>query len=180
MGKCRWAGVEPTNEGYNETYLDEMERLINMAGEHGIYSLIDFHQDLIAEKFCGDGVPTWLMDELKLYKTFPFPMGKKIKLNATGLPSWDDCNKAQWGKYYFSYDVGQTFRELYKVGTKLNKKFTDYWVKVASRFRGNKYVIGYELINEPFVGNAIRDLPLVIPSVAERVHFQEFYDRLAV
>lgn len=44
-----------------------MERLINLAGSYGIYSLIDFHQDLIAEKFCGDGVPTWLMDELKLY-----------------------------------------------------------------------------------------------------------------
>ena len=40
-------------------------------------------------------------------------------------------------------------------------------------------MIGYELINEPFVGNAIRDLPLLFPSVAEKVHFQEFYDQLA-
>lgn len=65
-----------------------MEKLINMAGSHGIYTLIDFHQDLISEKFCGDGIPIWLADELKLYKTFPFPMGKKIKLNSSGLPSW--------------------------------------------------------------------------------------------
>lgn len=101
-----------------------MERLINLAGSYGIYSLIDFHQDLIAEKFCGDGVPTWLMDELKLYQTFPFPTQKRIKLNATGLPSWEDCDQKNWGKYYFSYDVGQTFRQLYKTGTKLNKKFT--------------------------------------------------------
>ena len=41
-------------------------------------------------------------------------------------------------------------------------------------------MLGYELINEPFVGNAIRDVPLLVPSVAEKVHFQEFYDRLAV
>lgn len=39
-----------------------MDRLINMAGKHGIYTLIDFHQDLIAEKFCGDGIPTWLIN----------------------------------------------------------------------------------------------------------------------
>ncbi len=60
-----------------------MEILINMAGRHGIYTLIDFHQDLISEKYCGDGdgIPIWLADEWKLYKTFPFPMGKKIKLN---------------------------------------------------------------------------------------------------
>lgn len=57
-----WAGVEPQKDTYNETYLDIMERLINMAGQHGIYTLIDFHQDLIAEKFCGDGIPTWLAD----------------------------------------------------------------------------------------------------------------------
>ena len=93
-------------------------------------------------------------------------------MNESGLPSWSDCNTEQWGKYYFSYDVGQTFRELYKPNTVLNKKFTEFWLKVASRFRGNKYVIGYELINEPFVGNAIRDIALLLPSVAEKVHFQ--------
>ncbi len=93
-------------------------------------------------------------------------MGKKIKLNESGLPSWDKCDTNGWGKYYFSYDVGRTFNELYRKGSHLNKKFTDYWTKIALRFRGNPYVIGYELINEPFVGNAIRDLALVMPSVA--------------
>lgn len=53
-------------------------------------------------------------------------------------------------------------------------------MKVASKFRGNKYVIGYELINEPFVGNPLRNVALLLPSVAERVHFQQFYDRLSL
>ena len=70
-------------------------------------------------------------------------MEKTIKLNSSGLPSWNDCNADQWGKYYFSYDVGNTFNELYKSGTRLNTKFTEFWVKIATRFRGNKYVIGY-------------------------------------
>ena len=75
-----------------------MEKLINKAGEYGIYTLIDFHQDLIAEKFCGDGIPTWLMDKLDMYKTFPFPVTrKKIPLNSSGLPSWSDCDQAKWG-----------------------------------------------------------------------------------
>ena len=104
-----WAGVEPTSEGYNETYLKEMEGIINRAGEHGIYTLMDFHQDLLAEQFCGDGVPNWLMQELGYYKTFPFPVSKHIKLNGTGMPDWDKCNQDGWGLYYLSYDVGRAF-----------------------------------------------------------------------
>ena len=87
------------------------------------------------------------MKELGFYKTFPFPVNKTIKLNESGLPSWKDCNTQKWGEYYFSYDVGETFNNLYHPGHKLNKKFTDFWVKVATKFRGNKNVIAYELIN---------------------------------
>lgn len=106
------------------------------------------------------------MDELKAYKTFPFPMGKKIKLNETGLPDWSDCDRDGWGKYYFSYDVGQGFNDLYNVNHKLNKKFNAFWKKLAETFVGNPYVIAYELINEPFIGNFWRNPALVIPSMA--------------
>ena len=38
-----------------------MVNIVNKAGEAGIYSLVEFHQDLLSEQFCGDGVPLWLM-----------------------------------------------------------------------------------------------------------------------
>jgi len=141
--------------------------------------LIDFHQDLLSEKFCGDGVPIWLMDEINGYKTFPFPMGKKIKLNETGLPDWKDCDRDNWGKYYFSYDVGQGFNDLYNTKHRLNHKFNDYWRKIAETFVGNPYIIAYELINEPFIGNFWRNPFLVIPSMGERLKLQNFYDKLS-
>ena len=126
-----WAGVEPKKDWYNQTYLDEMVKIVNAAGQAGIYTLIDYHQDILSEKFCGDGVPIWLMDELNSYKSFPFPMGKKIHLNASGLPDWSDCDIQHWPNYYFSYDVGQGFADLYNPKHKLNRKFNDYWKKVA-------------------------------------------------
>jgi endoglycosylceramidase len=86
-----------------------MEKLINNAGRHGIYTLIDYHQDLMSEKFCGDGVPTWLATDLNLYRSFPTPLGKRIPLNDTGLPDWNNCDQNGWGKYYFSFDVGHAF-----------------------------------------------------------------------
>jgi endoglycosylceramidase len=46
-------------------------------------------------------------------------------------------------------------------------------------FKNNPYVIAYELINEPFIGNFWRDPLLVVPSMAERLKLQSFYDRLS-
>ena len=111
-----------------------MVKIVNAAGEAGIYTLIDYHQDIFSEKFCGDGVPIWLMDELDSYKSFPFPMGKKIPLNASGLPDWKDCDTGNWAKYYFSYDVGQGFNDLYNPNHKLNKKFNEKVINLKLTF----------------------------------------------
>lgn len=43
-----WAGVEPKKDWYNQTYLDEMVKIVNAAGKAGIYTMIDFHQDLLS------------------------------------------------------------------------------------------------------------------------------------
>ncbi len=70
-------------------------------------------------------------------------MGKKIHLNSSHLPNWTDCDTQNWGKYYFSYDVGQGFNDLYNMNHKLNHKFTAYWQKVAQTFKNNPFVIAY-------------------------------------
>ena len=106
-------------------------------------------------------------------------MGKKINLNSSHLPDWKDCDTQGWGKYYFSYDVGQGFNDLYNPRHKLNQKFIAYWERVASTFKDNPYVIAYELINEPFIGNFWRNPLLVVPSMGERLKLQSFYDQLS-
>ncbi len=32
----------------------------------------------------------------------------------------------------------------------MRDKYVAYWVKLASRFATNEFVVGYELMNEPF------------------------------
>jgi len=38
-----WEAVEIAPNVYNETYLDEINNLINRLGEKGIYTLVDSH-----------------------------------------------------------------------------------------------------------------------------------------
>ena len=52
-----WAGAEPARGQYNQTFLDIMKKQTKMAEEHGIYVLVDVHQDVLGRQFCGDGVP---------------------------------------------------------------------------------------------------------------------------
>jgi len=125
-----------------------MVKFINKLGENGIYTLVDFHQDIISEKFCGDGIPVWLIDEIKGYKTFPYPWSlKKMPMNASGMPDWKNCDQGNWAKYYLTSDVGNVFNHLYDTNHYVHKKFVNYWKTVAKYLKGNPYVIAYELIN---------------------------------
>jgi endoglycosylceramidase len=35
-----WSGLEPNKDTFNDTYLDEMTKIVNAAGDAGIYTLI--------------------------------------------------------------------------------------------------------------------------------------------
>ena len=52
-----WAGAEPVRGQYNQTFLDIMKSQTKLAEDHGIYVLVDVHQDVLAAQFCGHGVP---------------------------------------------------------------------------------------------------------------------------
>jgi endoglycosylceramidase len=48
--------------------------------------------------------------------------------------------------------VNKGFGELWKKNSLLDK-FGNYWKEVARAFKENPYVIGFELVNEPWPGN---------------------------
>ena len=52
-------------------------------------------------------------------------------------------------------------------------------MKVAEVFKGNKYVIGFELMNQPWPGNAYKNPLVMVPTLSEKIHLQKAYDRLA-
>ncbi|XP_023338628.1 endoglycoceramidase [Eurytemora carolleeae] len=169
-----WAGYEPTMGEYNETYLDIVEEIVNMAGERGIYSLLDMHQDVFNRKFCGNGVPDWaaIHDE----NNFPVPLAEEYETDENIYPGRVDCDSIPWPNYHFTYALEQSVGRLYQNYDGLLDRFVEFWGKVAERFSENEYILGYEIMNEPWCGNTYEEPELLIPGVADNRYLQPMYD----
>ena len=94
-----WPGVEPVRGQYNQTYLDIVAEIVEEASSYGIYTLADMHEDVLSERFCGEGVPGWASQpNASTRATFPEPLGLPFTNDpATGFPTRQDCAKHGWG-----------------------------------------------------------------------------------
>jgi len=150
-----WPGVVPQAGAANATYLATMQQLVADLGAAGIYTIVDCHQDLFSRYFCGEGAPDWATPQHSLLG-FPGPVGEpnSIELNpVTGYPNLTQCLEKPFFEYYFSAAVGNAFQELYDNTRGLQDEFAAYWQAVAAAFADSPYVLGYEIINEPWAGD---------------------------
>ena len=60
--------------------------------------------------------------------------------------------------YYDTTDSQNAFDALYNNKDGLRDKFIAFWDKSSARFSRNPYVVGFDPLNEPSIGNMYRDL----------------------
>jgi endoglycosylceramidase len=132
-----YAGVEPQPGRYSTEYLWQIKRTQQLLARHGVFSLLDFHQDLYNERFTGEGFPDWavLDDGLPAEPLAGFP-----------------------GSYLSSPGLNRAFDNLWANapgpdGVGLQDHYAGAWRAVASRFDRQPYVMGYDLFNEPWPGS---------------------------
>eukprot|EP00164_Ancoracysta_twista_P002135 GFYU01002818.1.p1 GENE.GFYU01002818.1~~GFYU01002818.1.p1 ORF type:complete len:519 (-),score=171.59 GFYU01002818.1:109-1665(-) len=177
-----WAGVEPTRGKYDDDYLKLMRQITDDSAKKGIYTLLDMHQDLLSEKFCGEGVPLWAAEPI-VSKLAPFPMPVQMhgfKLDENGVPPADVCKSIQgsWGNYHFAYATSTAYQALYSNQDGLRDAWAHFWKRVAEEYKTSDAVLGYELINEPWAGNIYHDPTLLVPGVADKKNLQPAYEHL--
>ena len=132
-----WAAVEPEPGVIDTAYLDSIAQTVQLLADHGIYSLIDMHQDNYSTVFGGEGAPTWATLSGRLPNPdFGFP--GNYYANPAENAAWD----AFWNNANASDAVG------------LQDHYAQVWENVAATFAGNPSVIGYELMNEPWPGTS--------------------------
>jgi len=150
-----WDGVEPDPGKYDESYLDKVEEQVNLAAQNGLHVLLDMHQDLYGVSFhgtsMGDGAPEWAT----ITENQPHVTGD----------IWSDS-------YLLSPAVQKAFDNFWANtpaidGTGIQDHYAKMWQHVVRRFSGNKAIIGYDIMNEPFNGTqGIRLLPLILKEYA--------------
>jgi endoglycosylceramidase len=128
-----YKAIEPRRGFYDENYLNRIARTVRILGRHGIVSLLDFHQDLYNERFQGEGWPDWAVidDGLPAQPQLGFPG------NYLGMPA-----------------LSRAFDHFWANDDGLQDAYAAAWRHVASRFGRNRYVLGYDLLNEPWPGSA--------------------------
>ena len=132
-----WDGIEPEPGAYDTDYLNKIDQLINFAKENDIYVYLDMHQDLFSCRF-SDGAPKWatLTDGLA---------------HDNSGDVWSDA-------YFTSPAVQRSFdnfwdNKLAVDGKGIQTHYIELWQMLAKRYKSEPYVIGYDLMNEPFVGS---------------------------
>jgi endoglycosylceramidase len=128
-----YAAVEPQPGVYDDAYLDRIAKTVDELGRQGIAVLLDFHQDLYNERFQGEGWPDWavLDDGLPAEPKNGFPR------NYVGMPA-----------------LNAAFDHFWNNTDGLQDHYAAAWAHVAQRFGDHPAVLGYDLLNEPWPGNA--------------------------
>ena len=126
-----WEGMEPTGPTVDTTYLDSYKSLVNLLTSHGIFVLVDAHQDLYGSYFGGDGAPNWAVHTDGLSYT-EGPLWSLAYFDSPAL-------QTAWTNFWDNWNTVQT-------------DYIDMWKTVASTFSGNSHVLGYDVMNEPFPG----------------------------
>jgi endoglycosylceramidase len=133
-----WKALEPEPAAYDEGYLDEIAATVALLGEAGLAVLLDFHQDMLNERFNGEGFPDWAVQD----------DGRRARPDL-GFPGNYFVMRALWRAYdhFWANDPGPG-----NVG--LQDRYAAAWRHVAERFREEPSVFGYDIFNEPFPGSA--------------------------
>lgn len=135
-----WAGVMPSKNFINQTYIDEIVKIVADLESFGMYTIVDLHQDVMSSKFEGyDGVPLWVLDEIpKPMFKYPWPL--------------TDPSAKSFFAGYLTEACGHAFQCLYDNCNGFEDYFHQYWSIIAKTFANNTAILGYELLNEPWAG----------------------------
>ena len=130
-----WEGLEPEEGVWDDDYLRRYEQMVDVAWSLNLRVIVDFHQDVFAAQFCGDGFPPWTVSDI------------------FDGPSRHDC--ADWfTRYLGDPDVAAAFDRLFDPDGPIQPAFREMWSRMATRFADHPGVLGFEIINEPHWGTA--------------------------
>ena len=167
-----WEAVEHAGpKQYDQEYLDYFETVCRKAGQHGLYVIVDFHQDVWSRMSGGDGAPGWTFEAVGLdFKQFSQANAANVMQQRFdyGNPSGrqDNYPSMSWASNYRMpangimwtlFWAGQSITPEFEINGLnvqefLQSHFLGAMDAVACRVKAMPHVIGFDSLNEPGTG----------------------------
>ncbi len=137
-----WDGIEPKPGIYSQAYLEQLDKLIETVSKHNMYVYLDMHQDLYGANM-SDGAPEWA--------TLTDGFENQVLSNL-----WSDA-------YITSDAVQAAFDNFWadkkaEDGIGIQTHYVNMWEMLFERYKDNVAVIGYDVMNEPFIGSPAKEV----------------------
>ena len=129
-------GLMPEPGRIDRTYVESLAATVRQLARERIFVLLDFHQDGFSPKYNGNGLPDWMAIDDGL----PNPPDAVFPLYYIQNPAMQRAFESFWANRPGPDGVG--VQDHYIAGL----------TAVARRFARDPYVLGYELMNEPWPG----------------------------
>jgi endoglycosylceramidase len=122
---------------YDEDYLAAYLRTHRLLARAGIFSVVDFHQDMLSSRFQGRGFADWFIRD-------------------DGLPNQPQAGFP--GNYFANPALNRAYDNVWANaaapdGIGLQDRFAESWRRVAAAFARRRRVAGYDIFNEPWPGS---------------------------
>ncbi|HET7687489.1 MAG TPA: cellulase family glycosylhydrolase, partial [Candidatus Macondimonas sp.] len=168
-----WEAIEHAGPGlYDEAYLDYYARICERAGAHGLYVLVDFHQDVFSRMTGGDGAPGWVFETVGLdFTRFPAADAAHVmqavydyadprprQPERYAQMSWaNNYNMPANGVMWTLFFGGARFTPDFQIDGRnvqdyLQGHFFGAQRALAERVAHLPHVIGFDILNEPSSG----------------------------
>lgn len=146
-----WSRIEPDPGEYDEAYLDEVGEAVRLFAGHGVYTIIDLHQDAWGPTLAAgpdatcpdgtlpavgwDGAPGWATLDGGALRCVPSNIRElSPAVLAAFAAFWDDAEGPG--------------------GVGIRTRYVEMLSRLAERFADRTAVAGYDVMNEP---NALND-----------------------
>jgi endoglycosylceramidase len=151
-----WSRVEPAPGVYDEGYLDEVEAAVAILARHGLYAILDLHQDAWGATLaarpgedCGTMEPALGWDGAPGWATLD---GGLPRCTTAGIRETSPAVVASFDAFFADAEGPG--------GVGIRTRYVRMLAHLAGRFARAESVAGYDLMNEPnaFTGEALAGL----------------------
>ena len=121
-----WAQLEPVRGRFDQAYLDRVASAVAMLNRHGLYVVLDMHFRLgWSSRFGYSGAPGWATID---------------------APNWNPLPQYSWSPSLIPAAIASDL--YFWLSSDWKADFYRAWQVVATRFKDNAGVAGYDIFNE--------------------------------